>query len=165
VGWLLLLFVAEAYTGTVLRYYEDTLSKMIALSFFVPLLIGTGGNTGTQIVSTLVRALGMGEVQFSNILRVVRKELMVSVFLGVAMGFVGFLRAHLLGVPYNIGLVVALSALAIVIWASFVAAILPLVLHRLRIDPAVVSGPFISTLVDGTGLIIYFTIAKRLMHI
>lgn len=165
VAWLLLLFVAEAYTGTVLRHYEDTLSKMVALSFFIPLLIGTGGNTGTQIVSTLVRALGVGEVRFVDMLRVIRKELMVGTFLGVAMGMVGFLRAYLLGVPNDISSVVALSALAIVIWASLVAAILPLVLYRLRIDPAVVSGPFISTLVDGTGLIIYFTIAQILLHV
>jgi magnesium transporter len=165
IGWLLFLFVGGAYTANVLSHYNEAMSKIIALSFFVPLLIGTGGNTGSQIVSMLVRALGMGEVQFSDLFRVVRKELMVGVFLGVAMGLVGFLRAYLLGVSYDIGMVVALSALAIVIWASFVAAILPLVLHRLRIDPAVVSGPFISTLVDGTGLIIYFTIAQMLLHV
>lgn len=165
IGWLLFLFVGGAYTANVLSHYNEAMSKIIALSFFVPLLIGTGGNTGSQIVSMLVRALGMGEVQFSDLFRVVRKELMVGVFLGVAMGLVGFLRAYLLGVSYDIGMVVALSALAIVIWASFVAAILPLVLHRLRIDPAVVSGPFISTLVDGTGLIIYFTIAQLLLHV
>ncbi|OIK11097.1 magnesium transporter [Bacillus sp. MUM 116] len=165
IGWLLILFVAEAYTGTVLRHYEDTLSKQIALSFFVPLLIGTGGNTGSQTVTTLVRALAMGEIQFKDMFKVFRKEVSTGFFLGITMGIVALIRSIFLGVNLHIGSVVAISALFIVIWASMVAAVLPMILHKLKIDPAIVSGPFITTLVDGTGLILYFTMAKIILHI
>ncbi|MCR8634390.1 magnesium transporter [Paenibacillus radicis (ex Xue et al. 2023)] len=163
--WLLILFVAETYTGTVLRHYEETLSEVIALSFFIPLLIGTGGNTGTQTVSTLVRALAVGEVKFSDIFRVIRKEVSTGLMTGATISLIAYIRALILGVESNIGLVVGITAMAIVIWASFVAAVLPLILHKLKADPAVISGPFITTLVDGTGLIIYFTIAKVLLHL
>ncbi|WP_213583046.1 magnesium transporter [Paenibacillus sp. J2TS4] len=165
IGWLLILFVAEAYTGNVLRYFEDTLSEVIALTFFIPLLIGTGGNTGTQTVTILVRALALGEVKFNDIFRVVRKEVATGLFLGACMGIVAFIRAELLGVGFDIGSVVAVTAIFIVIWASLIAAVLPLVLHKLKVDPAVVSGPFIATLVDGTGLIIYFTLAKLMLNL
>ncbi|MFD0677620.1 MULTISPECIES: magnesium transporter [unclassified Paenibacillus] len=163
--WLLILFVAETYTGTVLRHYEETLSEVIALSFFIPLLIGTGGNTGTQTVSTLVRALAVGEVKFSDIFKVIRKEVSTGLMTGATISLIAYIRALILGVESNIGLVVGITAMAIVIWASFVAAVLPLILHKLKADPAVISGPFITTLVDGTGLIIYFTIAKVLLHL
>ncbi|TXK77367.1 magnesium transporter [Paenibacillus sp. N3.4] len=163
--WLLVLFVAEAYTGTVLRHYEETLSEVIALAFFIPLLIGTGGNTGTQTVSTLVRALAVGEVQFRDILKVVRKEVTTGLMTGASISLIACARAWFLGVDWNIGLVVGITSMTIVIWASFVAAILPLILHKLKADPAVISGPFITTLVDGTGLIIYFTIAKIILHL
>ncbi|WP_442600527.1 magnesium transporter [Paenibacillus sp. KN14-4R] len=163
--WLLILFVAEAYTGTVLRHYEETLSEVIALAFFIPLLIGTGGNTGTQTVSTLVRALAVGEVQFRDIFKVIRKEVTTGLMTGVSISLIAFARARFLGVESKIGLVVGITSLTIVIWASFVAATLPLILHKLKADPAVISGPFITTLVDGTGLIIYFTIAKLILHL
>ncbi|MBN3523687.1 magnesium transporter [Paenibacillus apiarius] len=165
IAWLLVLFVAEAYTGNVLRYFEDTLSEVIALAFFVPLLIGTGGNTGTQTVTTLVRALALGEVKPKDIFRVARKEVATGFVLGICMGAATFLRAQFLGVGFDIGSVVAVTAIFIVIWASLIAAVLPLVLHKLRVDPAVVSGPFITTLVDGTGLIIYFTMAKMILNL
>ncbi|MFJ5716376.1 magnesium transporter [Neobacillus sp. NPDC093127] len=165
IGWLLILFVAEAYTGTVLRHYEDTLSEQIALAFFVPLLIGTGGNTGSQTVTTLVRAMAVGEVEFKDIFKVFRKEVSTGVFLGLTMGTVALIRAFFLGVHFNVGAVVAISALFIVIWASMVAAVLPMILNKLKVDPAIVSGPFITTLVDGTGLILYFTVAKILLHL
>lgn len=165
IGWLLLLFIAEAYTGTVLRHYEETLSEVIALAFFIPLLIGTGGNTGSQTVSTLVRALAVGEVEFNDLIRVLQRELFAGLLLGLSLGGVAYLRALMLGVEFQLGLVVALSGFFIVIWASMVAAVLPLILHRLKVDPAVVSGPLITTLVDGTGLFIYFTIARLILHL
>ncbi len=165
IGWLLILFVAEAYTGNVLRHYEETLDQVIALAFFIPLLIGTGGNSGTQTVTTLVRAMAIGEVEFKDILKVVRKEVSTGLLLGISMGVVAFIRAEFLGVGFDIGSVVAITAICIVLWASLVAAVMPLILHKLRVDPAVVSGPFIATLVDGTGLIIYFSMAKLLLNI
>ncbi|WP_054951632.1 magnesium transporter [Numidum massiliense] len=163
--WLVLLFVAEAYTGSVLRHYEDVISQMVALSFFIPLLIGTGGNTGSQTVSTLVRALAVGEVTFKDMFRVLVREVLTGFLLGTALACIAFVRAHFLGVEVALGLVVALTCFAIVLWASMVAAVLPLILHRLKVDPAVVSAPFITTIVDGTGLVIYFTIARLLLNL
>lgn len=163
--WLVLLFVAEAYTGSVLRHYEDVISQMVALSFFIPLLIGTGGNTGSQTVSTLVRALAVGEVTFKDMFRVLVREVLTGFLLGTALACIAFVRAHFLGVEVALGLVVSLTCFAIVLWASMVAAVLPLILHRLKVDPAVVSAPFITTIVDGTGLVIYFTIARLLLNL
>jgi magnesium transporter len=163
--WLLVLFVAEAYTGFVLRNYEDVLTQVIYLSFFIPLLIGTGGNTGTQIVTTLVRALAVGEVKFKDIFKVMRKELFTGLIIGLTLSAVAFAKAQILGVPMEIGITVGLTAMAIVMWASLVAGVLPLILHICKVDPAVVSGPLIATLVDGTGLILYFTIAKIALNL
>ena len=163
--WLFILFIGGAYTANVLAHYQTEVDKVIVLSFFIPLLIGTGGNTGSQIVSTLVRALGVGEVKFEDIFRVIRKELSTGLLLGLCLGIVAYFRAIFMNVEMNIGWVVGVSALFIVLWATLVAAVLPLILHRLHVDPAVVSGPLITTLVDGTGLIIYFSIAKMILHI
>jgi magnesium transporter len=163
IAWLLVLFVAEAYTGTVLRHFEETLSEQVALAFFIPLLIGTGGNVGSQTVTTLVRAMGVGEVQFRDLFRILRRELAVGVLLGIVMGVTTYVRAWTLGVGMEIGPVVAVTALFVVVWSATVAAVLPLVLRRLRVDPAVVSAPLITTLVDGTGLFMYFTIARVML--
>jgi magnesium transporter len=163
--WLLLLFVAEAYTGTVLRDFEDELQAVVALSFFIPLLIGTGGNMGSQTVTLVVRAMALGEVSLRDLLWIVGKELRVGLAIGSVMAVVAFGRSALLGVGFEIGQVVALTILAICVWSATVAAALPLLLKRLRIDPAVVSAPLITTLVDGTGLIIYFQIARILLRL
>jgi magnesium transporter len=165
VGWLLLLFVAEAYTGSVLREFQNELSDVVALSFFIPLLIGTGGNIGSQTVTLIVRAMAVDEISLRDIAWIVVKELRVGIALGVVMAVVAFGRAALLGVGTDIGLVVSASILAICLWSATVAAALPLVLRRLRVDPAVVSAPLITTLVDGTGLIIYFEIAKLVLRL
>ena len=146
VGWLLVLFIAEMYTGTVLRAFEGELEAVVALSFFIPLLIGTGGN-----------------VRLRDLARVIGKELLTGSLLAATMGVAGAIRAWTLGVGPQVILVVAIALACIVIWASFVAAILPLILKSLHVDPAVVSGPMISTVVDGTGLMIYFYIAKLVM--
>ncbi|WP_421242175.1 magnesium transporter [Aeromonas enteropelogenes] len=163
VGWLLILFVAEAYTGTVLRAFEEQLEAVIALAFFIPLLIGTGGNSGTQITTTIVRAMAVGEVSLRNLGSVLRKELSTGVLISLAIALAAWVRAWSLGVGPEIGLVVTLTIIAIVLWSATVASVIPMVLRRFRIDPAVVSAPFIATLVDGTGLIIYFEIAKLLL--
>jgi magnesium transporter len=163
IGWILVLFLAEAYTGTVLRHFEQTLDQVVALTFFIPLLIGTGGNTGSQIVTTLVRGLAVGEVKFKDMARVLMREVATGLLIGAVMGVTTLIRAYTLGVGPDLGPVVAVTAMFIVLWASVVAAVLPLVLHRLKVDPAVVSGPFITTLVDGTGLFMYFTIARFML--
>lgn len=161
--WLLVLFVGGAFTGSVLSHFEDTLGRVVSLTFFIPLLIGIGGNVGSQTVTTLVRAMGVGEVHFRDIFKVFLREAAVGVLLGLVMGGVTFTRAVILGVGSEIGPVVAVTALFIVVWAAMVGAVLPLILHRMRIDPAVVSAPFISTLVDGTGLFLYFSIAGLML--
>lgn len=163
VGWLLLLFAAEAYTGTVLRAFEQELAAAVALTFFIPLLIGSGGNTGSQVVTTIIRAQALGEVEFGDILRVLWKELRVALMLAAAMCGATLIRSWTLGVSPDIGLTVAITVVLIVVWAATVGALLPLVLRRLRMDPAVVSAPLIATLVDGTGLIIYFEVARKVL--
>jgi magnesium transporter len=163
IPWLMVLFIGGAYTGSVLEHFERTMDQMIALTFFVPMLIGTGGNVGSQTVTTLVRAMAVGEVEFNDILRVLGRELLVGGIIGAVLAAVTYLRAWTLGVGMDIGPVVALAALLIVVWAAAVAAILPLILNRLKVDPAVVSAPLITTLVDGTGLFLYFTIAQIML--
>lgn len=165
VVWLLFLFAAEAYTGTVLRAFDDEIARVVALSYFIPLLIGTGGNIGSQTTTTLVRAIGLGEVQPRDVGRVLAKEIVVGLVLGVIMAVAAFGRAELLVTGREVAMVVALTIAAICVWSATVAAVLPLLLRRLRIDPAVVSAPLITTLVDGTGLVIYFTIAKYLLRL
>jgi magnesium transporter len=165
VGWLLLLFLAEAYTGTVLRNFQDELQAAVALSFFIPLLIGTGGNLGSQTVTLVVRAMALGEVSLRDIAWLVFKELRVGLVIGGVMAVVAYGRGFTLGVGNDVSFVVALTILAICLWSATVAAALPLILRRLGIDPAVVSAPLISTLVDGTGLVIYFEIAKLVLRL
>lgn len=160
VVWMLVLFIAEMYTGSVMRAFEDELDTVVALSFFIPLLIGTGGNAGTQITTTLIRAMATGQVRLRDMGRVLLKEVSTSTMLAVTMATAALLRAFTLGVGIEVGLTVAVSAAAIVIWSSLIASILPLLLRRIGIDPAVVSGPMIATIVDGTGLIIYFQVAR-----
>lgn len=165
IGWLLLLFVAAGYTGTVMQAFENELADVVALSFFIPLLIGTGGNIGSQTITLIVRAMALNEVAFRDLAWVAFKELRVGLILGAILAVVAFARAALLGVGPDIGVVVSLTILAICIWSATVAALLPLVLRRLRVDPAVVSAPLITTVVDGTGLIIYFEIARFVLRL
>jgi magnesium transporter len=160
VGWLLLLFVAETFTGTVLRLFESELAAVVALSFFIPLLIGTGGNTGAQTVSTLIRGLALGEVQTKDLWRVLSRELFSGLLIGTLLGLVAFGRALLWGTGINMAITVGFAILAICTWANTIGSLIPLVAHRFKIDPATVSAPLITTLVDATGLAIYLGIAK-----
>jgi magnesium transporter len=163
VGWLLLLFLAETFTGSVLRIFEDELARVVALSFFIPLLIGTGGNTGAQTVSTLIRGLALGEIQLRDTWRVIVRELGSGLLLGLLLGVVAFGRALLWGSTIRLSLVVGLTIIAICTWANTIGSLIPLVAQKVGIDPAVVSAPLITTLVDATGLAIYLLIAKALL--
>jgi magnesium transporter len=163
VGWLVLLFVAETATGTVLRHFEDELARVVALSFFIPLLIGTGGNTGAQTVSTIIRGLALKEIRLRDTVRVVVREFWSGLLLGATLGLIAFGRAELWGSGFQLSLVVALSILAICAWANTIGSLIPLVAQRFKIDPALVSAPLITTLVDATGLAIYLLIAKALL--
>jgi magnesium transporter len=160
IGWLLLLFITETLTGSVIRLYAGEIEKVVALSFFIPLLIGTGGNAGSQTTSTITRALATEEITLSDALRVWWHEGRVGLFLGLGMGVVAFIRALTWGAGDALALTVALAIMAIVLWANNMGSLLPLLAVRLGIDPAIVSGPMMSTLVDATGLLIYFSIAR-----
>ncbi len=157
--WLLVLFLAEAYTGTVLRAFQDEMEAVVALAFFIPLLIGTGGNTGTQITTTLVRALATDEVRLRDLPRILSKEMSTGFLIAGTMALAALIRAWTLGVGMEVTITVCLTIAAIVLWSSLVASVLPPTLKKLRLDPAVVSAPMIATVVDGTGLMIYFMIA------
>jgi magnesium transporter len=159
ITWLVLLFVAETATGTVLRHFEDELAKVVALSFFIPLLIGTGGNAGTQTVTTIIRALALGEVRLRDALRVLLKEASTGVALGLLLGGIAFGRARLWGVGSDLAACVAVTVLVVCTWANTVGALIPLAAQRVGIDPTVISGPLITTLVDASGLFLYLTIA------
>jgi magnesium transporter len=165
VGWLLLLFLAETFTGSVLRFFESELAQVVALSFFIPLLIGTGGNTGAQTVSTLIRGLALGEIRLRDTWKVILRELWSGLLLGLILGGVAFGRALLWGSSYPLAAVVGLTIVAICTWANTIGSLIPLVAQKIGIDPAVVSAPLITTLVDATGLAIYLMIAKILLRL
>jgi len=162
-SWLVLLFVAETATGTVLRHFEDELTKVVALSFFVPLLIGTGGNAGSQTVSTIIRALALGEIRLGDALRVLAKEASTGLALGVLLGSIAFFRASMWGVGWDLAACVGLTVLVVCTWANTVGALIPLAAEKFGVDPTVVSGPLITTLVDASGLFIYLTIAHIML--
>jgi magnesium transporter len=165
IGWLLLLFVAETFTGTVLRHYEGELATVVALSFFIPLLIGTGGNAGAQTVTTIIRSIALGEIRLKDAWRVLGREMLTGITIGVLIGMVAFGRTLLWHQPMTIALTVAITVLAICTWSTTIGSLIPIVAERFKVDPAVLSAPLITTLVDATGLIIYFTIAKLILHL
>lgn len=163
VVWLLLLFVGGSFTANVLQYFETELNQVVALTFFIPLLIGTGGNTGAQTVSTLIRAMALNEVRLRDIGRVVLRELICGLILGLLLGLVAFGRAEL-EVPWSeLAATVALSVVAICVWANVIGALVPMIARKLGVDPALISAPLITTLVDASGLAIYLLIAKALL--
>lgn len=166
IPWLLALFLAEQATGSVMRMYGENNAalKLSPITYFIPLLIGAGGNSGSQVTTMVTRALALGEITPFDWYRVIRREFLTALLVGGLFGLLGYIRAAFF---WNSGpklsLVVALALPAIIIWATTVGSLLPLGAKRLRIDPAVMSAPFISTFVDATGLIIYFEIARRIM--
>jgi magnesium transporter len=165
IGWLLLLFVAETFTGTVLRHFEDELSAVVALSFFIPLLIGTGGNAGSQTVTTIIRSLALGEIALRDSWRVLTREAATGLTVGLLIGAIAFTRALLWGAHTPLAWTVAITVLAICVWSTTVGSVIPLLAERLKIDSAVLSAPLITTLVDATGLVIYFRIAKMILRL
>lgn len=165
IGWLMLLFVAATLTGTVMRHYEGELAAVVALSFFIPLLIGTGGNAGAQTVSTVIRSVALGEIGLRNARRVLIREATTGIVIGLLVGTVAFGRAWMWGVSIPLALTVSLTVVAICTWSTTVGSLIPLLADRLGVDPAVLSAPLITTLVDATGLIIYFSIAKVVLQL
>ena len=161
--WLLLLFLAGTLTSGVVRLFENELAEVIVLSSFIPLLIGTGGNTGAQTVSTVIRGLALSEIRLGDTWRVIARELGNGLVLGLSLGCIAFVWALLSGHSLNLAMVVGLSILAICTWANSIGSIVPLIAYKIGIDPATVSAPMITTLVDATGLAIYLLIAKFLL--
>ena len=165
VGWLLLLFVAETFTGTVLRYFESELAAVVALSFFIPLLIGTGGNAGAQTVTTIVRSIALSEIRLRDGWRVLTREASTGLLVGVLIAVVAFGRSLLWGVTVQLASTVAITVLVICTWSTTIGSMIPIAAKRVGVDPAVLSAPLITTLVDATGLVIYFTVAKMILHL
>ncbi len=164
VVWLLVLAIGATLTVQVLSVFEATLEQATVLALFVPLLIGTGGNTGNQAATTVTRALALDDVRPRDIGRVLLRELGVGVCLGSLLGTLGGTITALVYQP-KIGLVVGLTLLAVCSMAATIGGIMPMIASRLRVDPAVFSNPFITTFVDATGLVVYFLIAKLVLQI
>jgi magnesium transporter len=165
IGWLLLLFVGGTLTSAVLHRFEAELAAVVALSFFIPLLIGTGGNAGAQTVMTVIRSLALGEVGVRHAWRVVVREAATGMLVGLMVGLVAFGQALLWRAPLELALTVSLTMFAICVWSTTVGSLIPIAAQRVGVDPAVLSAPMITTLVDATGLIIYFTIAKVILRV
>lgn len=161
--WLLPLFAASLVTDTIVDSFEWLTTIFISLMIFVPVIIGTGGNAGSQTVATIIRAIAVGEVRFGDLGRAWRREVTIGLLLGFSLGLAGYIRARLFDTNPNIALVLALTLPLVVIWANSVATIVPIVADRLKIDPAVVSTPMITTIVDASGLFIYFILASQFL--
>jgi magnesium transporter len=157
--WLLLLFVAETLTGSVLRHFSAELEAVVALSFFIPLIIGTGGNAGSQTVTTVIRAMALHQVERRDAVRVLGRELATALILGLALAAVAFFRVHLWGLGNDMAFVVSGTILAVILWANAMGALVPILADSVGIDPTVISAPLLTTLVDATGLMIYLSIA------
>jgi magnesium transporter len=162
IGWLLVLILAATLTVTVLDHFQHLIDQVVVLALFVPLLIGTGGNAGAQSATTVVRALAVGDVHGSDHLRVFLKETGTGLVLGVLLAGVGFLPAAVFA-GRSIAVVVCVALVAICVLATAVGSLTPMLARRLGIDPAVVSAPFISTIVDASGLIVYFLVASAVL--
>ncbi|MGH9968198.1 MAG: magnesium transporter [Pyrinomonadaceae bacterium] len=165
IGWLLLLFVGGTLTSAVLHRFETELAAVVALSFFIPLLIGTGGNAGAQTVMTVIRSLALGEVGMRHAWRVVVREATTGMVVGLMVGAVAFGQALLWRAPMALAATVSITMFAICVWSTTVGSLIPIAAQRLGVDPAVLSAPLITTLVDATGLVIYFTIAKIILNV
>lgn len=164
VVWLLLLAVAATLTVNVLSAFEGTLEQSVSLSLFIPLLIGVGGNAGAQSATTIVRAMAVNDVRFSDIVRVTLREARVGLLLGMTLAVLGLAIVWLF-FGQSLAIIVSLSLLTICTLASLVGSMMPILANRVGVDPAVVSAPFVTTIVDTTGLIVYFLIARAVLQI
>ncbi|HVS94925.1 MAG TPA: magnesium transporter [Puia sp.] len=172
-GWLIILFLGEMLTATAMGHFEGEISKAVVLALFIPLIISSGGNSGSQASSIIIRAMALGEIGFRDAWRVVRKEFSSGLVLGVVLGIVGFLRIFLWQefgwMSYGphwmeVAITVFFALIGVVLWGTLSGSMLPIVLKRLGADPAASSAPFVATLVDVTGLIIYFSVAFVVMR-
>ncbi|MBI2191304.1 MAG: magnesium transporter [Planctomycetes bacterium] len=163
--WLAVIFVGEMLTGSVLRHFEATLQGALSLVYFIPLVISAGGNSGSQSATLITRALAVGEVGLKDGFRVFFREGGMGIFLGLFLGLIGFLQALPWAQTFRHALSVGLAIVGVVAWGAFIGAMLPLLFKKIRLDPAVVSAPFVASLVDVTGLLIYLTAARIILGI
>lgn len=171
-GWLVILFLGEMLTATAMGFFEKEIAKAVVLALFVPLIISSGGNSGSQASTLVIRALALGEVALRDWWRVMRREVLSGLGLGVILGAIGFLRitvwsafSNLYGTHWLlVALTVGLALIGIVLWGTLAGSMLPFALRRLGFDPATSSAPFVATLVDVTGLVIYFSVAVLILR-
>jgi magnesium transporter len=172
-GWLIVLFLSELLTATAMAYFNDEIAKATVLAMFIPLIMSSGGNSGSQASTLVIQAMAVGDISIIDWWRVMRREILSGVLLGAILGVIGFTRIciwHYLmqyGVIedlykqhwFLIAISVGVSLIGVVLWGTLAGSMLPIVLKRLGADPAVSSAPFVATLVDVTGIVIYFSIA------
>lgn len=172
VVWLVILFLGELLTATAMAYFEDEIKRAVVLALFVPLIISSGGNSGSQASTLIIQAMAVGEITVRDWWRVMRREIISGLMLGTVLGIIGFLRIlawhsfapELYGPNWMaIGITVGITLVGVVLWGTLSGSMLPLVLKRFGADPAVSSAPFVATLVDVTGLVIYFSVAYMLL--
>lgn len=170
-GWLLILFIGEMFTASALGYFEDEIQRAVVLSMFLPLIISSGGNSGSQASTLIVRAMALGEVRLKDWWRVFVREVATGLCLGACLGLIGLLRIYfwpwreqMYGSHYAlISVTVATSVVGVVLWGTISGSMLPFILRRFKLDPASASAPAVATIVDVTGLIIYFTVASLIL--
>ena len=171
-GWLVVLFLGEMLTATAMGFFEKEIARAVVLALFVPLIISSGGNSGSQASTLVIRALAIGELKLADVWRVIRREIFSGLALGCILGAIGFLRISIWSAFSNIygphwvlvAWTVALALVGVVLWGTLVGSVLPFVLRRLGFDPATSSAPFVATLVDVTGLIIYFSVGVVILR-
>ncbi len=164
--WLLVLMVSATFTGNIIRKSEDVLQSVVILASFIPMLMDTGGNSGSQSSTLVIRGLALGEIKLKDIFKVMWKEFRVSVVVGIALAIVNFLRVYFIEkVSFMVSITVCISLFFTVVLAKVVGGILPIVAKKLKLDPAIMASPLITTIVDAVALLIYFGIAKMLLGI
>jgi magnesium transporter len=171
-GWLVILFLGEMLTATAMSFFEREIERAVVLALFVPLIISSGGNSGSQAATLAIRALALGEVGIADWWRVLRREILAGLALGSILGAIGFMRITLWSIflpiygPHwlMVALTVGVALIGIVLWGTLAGSMLPFVLRRLGFDPAASSAPFVATLVDVTGLVIYFSVAAIILR-
>ena len=159
-GWLALLFVGELFTGSALKFYDNVIVQMGFLIYFIPLVISTGGNSGTQAAALIIRGIAIREMRTADWFRVFRREIIIGISLGAFLGIMGYIRAMTWDYDWRIGVAIMLTIMSVVILGALLGAMLPFLFKKLKLDPAVVSSPFIASLVDLFGIIALINIAR-----
>ncbi|MBU1078115.1 MAG: magnesium transporter [Spirochaetes bacterium] len=163
VGWLLLLLVGSFISTSIIAHFSFAIESVVALSFFIAVLIGSGGNVGTQSSALIIRAMAIGDFRLIQWKKLFIKELIIGALLGLSLGLALYIRAYLMKGARVVSYVASVAIFFVVVWANLIGAILPLVLKKIKMDPAVVSSPLITTIIDSSGLMIYFLIAKLIL--